>query len=434
MRRLQNKPLILKNIYLFLKILVRLSFRLYYPRTTVLHAQRLHFDEPCILISNHPNTLVDPLQVASRANKLVYFLANASLYANPVAGKLLRAFFTIPIRRRSDNPNAKVSNADSFKACIDFLTDGGCLWIAPEGGSDMYRRLRPVKTGTARIALATEAANNFQLNLRIQPVGLTYEQPNCFDTGLVVHAGEPIYAKDWQADFEQDKFRAAKKLTAFIAERMRSLLIHTEDEAEEDLLFRLETLNRSQGELSELEVYKQSQKILQALRQMSVEERATLERALNVYFEMLEEQQLSDAIILKYQKGRRVGGLLPKLILGLPLFLYGFLNNMLPVFTTLGIVRKLQLYVGYNSTVKILGGLILFPAFYAVQGWLVYAWLESWWLLLLYWALLIPAGLFAWRYKNWWQQMQRLMRLRQSIFETLWRKRETLMQYLQEMT
>jgi len=422
----------LKTLYLFLKVLTRIAFRLYYPRTTVLHAERLHFEEPCILISNHPNTLVDALQVASRANKLVFFLANASLYANPVMGKLLRNFYTIPIRRRGDNPDAKIDNKESFKECIQFLTSGGCLWIAPEGGSDMHRKLRPIKTGTARIALATEAANNFQLNLRIQPVGLTYERPNYFRTGLIVHAGEPIYAKDWQADFEADEFKTAKKLTRTITERMRGLLIDTKDETKERLLFQLETLNRSQGQLAELEIYNKSQKMLSGLRQLSVEQREQLREDASTYFKKLKELEVIDAAVYAYQQNSGVGGVVLKLVIGFPLFLYGFLNNMLPVFTTLGIVRKLNLYVGYNSTVKVLGGLIFFPLFYVIQGLFFVSWSENWWLLLLYWASLIPAGLFAWDYKNWAKHFWQFHRLRKADTAALWQKRKLIEQWMEK--
>ena len=109
-----------------------------------------------------------------RSNRQVAFLANASLFASSFANWFLSQY-CVPIQRKTDVANKNVDNDKSFERCDAFLSNGGCLYIAPEGTSDMERRLRPIKTGTARIALSAEAKNAFQLGLKIIPVGLTYD-------------------------------------------------------------------------------------------------------------------------------------------------------------------------------------------------------------------------------------------------------------------
>lgn len=403
----------LKLFYQFLKLLVRFSFRLYFPRTVILHQERLSFDEPGVLVSNHPNTLVDPLNVASRNKKLVYFLANASLYTHPIASSVLKTFYTIPIRRQEDKVGAAINNNDSFRECIDFLSQGGCIWIAPEGNSHLERRLRPLKTGTARIAMATEAANDFKLGLRIQPVGLTYEKPNFFRTGVIINVGEPMYLAEWQEQFRQDSFQVSRQFTKELDKRLRSLMIDTKDDAEEQLLLHLETFNRSEDKYSELEIYERSQGLLTGIRALAEAERKQLELEVARYVDALKIAGITDKSVVQQMKKAGLGTRFLFLLLALPLFLYGLLHNMLPAFTIVGLTRRLKLYVGYNSTVKIVGGLFIFPLFYAIQALLVHKFFfpTGWWTVV-YLLSLIPAGLFSWHYWKIWKETQALWRIK----------------------
>ena len=98
---------------------------------------------------------------------------------------------SIPIYRRQDadgtDPAAQVSpeelarpNEATFGRCYDYLGQGGTIMIFPEGTSVSERRLRPLKTGAARIALGAEARHDFKLGLHMLPVGINYFDPAAF--------------------------------------------------------------------------------------------------------------------------------------------------------------------------------------------------------------------------------------------------------------
>ncbi|MBK7475084.1 MAG: 1-acyl-sn-glycerol-3-phosphate acyltransferase [Haliscomenobacter sp.] len=148
-------------LYAWLKVVVRLFFKLYYPKTLVLGKAYFRLEGPTLVISNHPNTLIDPLNAAFRVSSPVYFLANASLFKKPVAAKILRFLYSIPIERPKDTHGRPIDNKASFEACVAHLKKGRHLYVAPEGESQMERRLRPLRTGTARIALTAENAFGF---------------------------------------------------------------------------------------------------------------------------------------------------------------------------------------------------------------------------------------------------------------------------------
>ena len=188
-----------RQLYRLLKVITKTVLWIYYPKTSVLNRKRLKFDQPTIIACSHPNSMMDPLHVASRTKNPVFFLANADLFASKFGNWFYSNFFCIPIRRRTDNKGTHVKNEDSFSRVIEFLYDGGCLWVAPEGGSYWGRHWMKLKTGTARMGLMTERAHDFQANVQILPVGLNYEAANLFRTSLVINVGEGIQVKDYQA-------------------------------------------------------------------------------------------------------------------------------------------------------------------------------------------------------------------------------------------
>ncbi|MFK8105018.1 MAG: 1-acyl-sn-glycerol-3-phosphate acyltransferase, partial [Saprospiraceae bacterium] len=171
-------------LYLFyhsVRLLALTIFRLFYGKKTILNQKNLKVDYPCILVSNHPNTLHDPLHVAAKVDhRIVHFLVNAGLFATPFTNWFFSTFYCIKIERPQDVKGGKISNEKAFEACDIFLRQGGCLYIAPEGTSRVERHIRKMKTGAARIALSAERHNNYQLGLKILPVGLNYDNPTKF--------------------------------------------------------------------------------------------------------------------------------------------------------------------------------------------------------------------------------------------------------------
>ena len=54
-------------------------------------------------------------------------------------------------------------------------------------------------------------------------------------------------------------------------------------------------------------------------------------------------------------------------LLGFPFYAYSFLNHFIAIWIPRWIKNKLNLYVGYNSTVKILAAIVLAPIAYSFQ-------------------------------------------------------------------
>ena len=405
---------ILYLIYHFLKQVIRVCFWVYYPKTTVLNRQNFRFGRPTILVSNHPNTLLDPLHAAVRVPMIVHFLANASLFKGTLQNWFFNTFFCIPVERPEDVNGRPLNNQEAFRQASDFLGKGGCLYIAPEGTSFKGRRVRPLKTGTARIALSAENLQGFELGLSIMPVGLTYEASNCFHSRITIYAGEPLWVKDYAGLFQKDPFQAARQLTDDLEGRLQSLAIHTRDEAEDLFIARLETLLRNSKPVTEPVHFARTQHLIAQARAWQVQSPEDFEQfrqQVEQYFSSLQDQRTEDRAVARPPRPLwlHFGGL----VVLFPVFLHGLVHNFLPAFIPVGLARRLKLDVEYNSTVKILVGLITFPLFYFLQYRLIY-WLYDGKTALIYLLTLLPAGLFAWAFFQHQKGVFRYFRFRRS--------------------
>lgn len=374
---------------------------MFYPYTTIIHPERLRFDYPAIVVSNHPNTLLDPLNVAARVKKVVFFLANAGLFSSGFGNWFFNTFYCIPVQRPQDKGGKRgVSNEESFARAADHLTEGGVLFIAPEGTSEMERRLRPIKTGTARISLITERRNDFQLGMAIVPVGLTYAAPDRCGSRLVVHVGEPIFPQTYREAYEAQPIETARQLTDDLEERLRGLLIDTLDEEEDQRLRQLEAMLQSQQPLAGAARFQREQRLLQRIRASA---QSSWPLLLDQYRKALRDHELIDRAVAT--KGSTSGADMLVALLGFPFFLYGRINNFLPFEIPRWLARKLDLYRGYDATVKILAGMITFPLFYWLQSKLIAGWWgdTAGWLYLL--SLPISAW-WAWRYAGLWRRVR----------------------------
>ncbi len=400
--------IILYIIYHFLKGIVLLTLGLFYRRVKVLDRERLRLDKgPYILVSNHPNTLIDPLQTAMRVRRMVYFLANAGLYKTPFQNWFFSTFYCIRIERPTDVGGRPIKNDKSFALCGLHLGKGGVLYIAPEAYSFKGRKLLPLKTGTMRIALSAERKQQYKLGLKILPVGINYESPYDFRSDILIRVGAPLSVNEYAEEYEKDPFGSVRRLTGVLEERMRSLILHTNDETEDQLLGRLEEILQNNNRLSLADRHFRSQKLLSALqvwREKREENWMEWAREVETYFETLNAADLSDRHIARPGSCKLLRRSFLALI-SLPVFLYGWLNNYLPAWIPAWLVRKLQLAEEYDATVKTISGLITFPLFYFFQYQIVKLLLPPpypfWYLL-----SLIPLGFLAWELKKYYDQLR----------------------------
>ena len=381
--------LLLRFIYVTMKYWVWLTLRLYYRHVLVLNPERLEAQNPFLIVSNHPNTLFDPFVVVVHLREMVFFLANYGLFKNPIAAWILNTLYCIPVKRPKDVDGTQQNNDDAFRRCDEHLQGRNNLFVAPEGESFMVRRINPIKSGAVRIGFSAEAKNDFQMDLRIFPVGITYDAPNCFQSRVIVNPGEMIDFRDWAAAHHENRKKATEDLTDLVAKRLQDLTIHCDDKEQDVFLQQLEKVADSETKADTLTWFTRGQKwiiVLNDLKQNQPHEYLMLKNQTESYFEKYPAAVPNDTFRLL------------KLIVGLPIFIYGFLNNLIAGSVPYLLNKITNLYVGYHSTVKYLSSWfsVGISYYYQIKYFNAYFNNNQW--TMLYALSLLPAGWLAWRY------------------------------------
>src|SRR5678815_303804 len=128
----------------------------------------------------------------------------------PILGFFVRAIDTLPVYRRQDEGEDVSKNVETFVAARKLLARGGTIGICPEGVSHDEPRLRPIKTGAARIALGAVSTGEVS-SLQIVPAGLYYTSKTKFRSAVLLYFGNPIEVTPVEPEPDGNPPRAAVK-------------------------------------------------------------------------------------------------------------------------------------------------------------------------------------------------------------------------------
>lgn len=411
--------------YTVMKPLVQVALRIFFRRVEVRHRERLQLPGPLLIAANHPNTLMDPLLAAVNRRQPIAFLAKSTFFKNPVLRAIMESGNSIPIYRAQDAGKDGPASAEqraaqneaTFGRCFDYLGKGGTVMIFPEGTSVSERKLRPLKTGVARIALGAEARNGFTLGLQILPLAINYFDPQRFRSDVLLNPAPPIMVAHYAEAYAQDPEATVDALTETIRQALEQRLVISRDAADDALVQQVERtfgdhLNPDDDPSTLHDNFQLSRTLFQALawiEQHFPERLAAARVQFDEYQRSLQRHRLSDAALDDQRRGT-IGGLL-NLLLGAPLWLYGVVNNYLPYILPSLVARRATKEAEFVAPIMLVVGMLTFPLAYVLQTIAVHHWLtHNGWLTALY-ALSLPvSGFYALGY---WESLAgRLRRLR----------------------
>ncbi len=236
-----------------LRLLVKLFFR----EVEVTGAEHIPDDRGGVIVSWHPNGLVDPGLILTQFPRQVVFGARNTLFNWPLLGFVLRQIGTVPIFRpmesKSADPEArKKANQKSIGALSSEVARGSFSALFPEGTSHDAPHLLELKTGVARLYYQARKQAPADKPPVIIPVGLHYDKKRMFRSRALVWFHPPmtldaaldVTPSDDESDADT-KSRVATLTTE--VERVLSDVVHaTEDWGLHFLLHRARKLVRAE--------------------------------------------------------------------------------------------------------------------------------------------------------------------------------------------
>ena len=471
---LESTPM--SRLYRSLRVVARWSLGIYFFDIQASGQEEIPEEGPLIFAANHPNSLMDTVVLGTQTERQIQYMAREGLFhKSPIVKALFNHIGVIPIYRPDDGQMER--NVYSFEMAYEALEEGSCIGIFPEGTNSPDRQVRKLKTGTARIALATEARNDFELGLKVQPVGLNFEDRDRFLSSVLIRFGKPIDVREYGELYARDEREAVQALTDRLEEDLKSLAMHIEDSRNRQLVIDIHDIYGNElardliGDLNlNLDLRPLTHKLIDRARaadgpRPDLEDRFTLERyiaqAVDYYQKKdpgmvarvrmdirryrdhlaqvrLRHQMLEEGVELTGRRREALKMTIYALGLG-PVAVWGAINNAIPYSAVRFVVRRTEdeavvAFAGFLS------GLLGFPLFYFLQGWALWTLTDHSLVGVIIYLVSLPiAGFF---FLRWWRQIlayrdrilsRTLFRTEKNLLDTLNRERLSLIETFEEL-
>ena len=380
-------------LYRILRAVVRVATRLFFREVAAEGLKNVPADRGGLLVAWHPNGVVDPAVILSRFPGRLVFGARDGLLRWPLLGALMRGLGTVPIYRAQDTAGTneaarRGANERSLDALAAAAASGAFTALFPEGHSHDEAHPTEIRSGAARLyaralALATEAGAPVPALI---PVGLHYDAKATFRSRALVVFHAPLPLSDSlraRLVAEGEPAHAAvQELTDAVEAALDRTARATDDWALVRTMHRARTLIRAEDAVrTDRRVGRESHRdralgfaqiwhAYNVRRATHPAEVAALHADVRDYDRGLRALGLDDASLDRPPHIRPVLATLLTVAfaLSVPLLALGFAVNGPPHRLLKVLARRFSKAEKDTATVKLLGGLVLYPAAWTLAG------------------------------------------------------------------
>lgn len=312
------------------------TFRVFFRRIFYSNLKKVPFEKPLIFAGNHQNSFMDGTLVGAYLPQPIHFLMRADMFRNPVARFCLKELNVSPVYRFEEGLENVHKNLDTFKYIYKVLKKNGNYVVFSEGICVQEKRLQKLRKGTARMAFGAEELHGLDVN--IVPVGINYTYPTRFRKEVLINFDDPFSIRELS---DLHKVNPAKALLAFnekVEAGLKKQVIIVGNPENDNIAEQLLVIGRNNIVLpffkwrfdsdDRRKLEKNICDRINWLAENSNESLDKLKKKAETYFQLLKMNHLSDENIarkLDFGFIRYVSALF-----GLPVFIAGYLANLIP--------------------------------------------------------------------------------------------------------
>lgn len=217
-------------LYYLVRPVARYVLRYYYRNIDLTGLENIPRNAAVILAANHPTAFIEPCILACFQPRTLWFLARGNLFKNAFFNSLLAAVHILPVFRIEDGGYGKLkNNFSTFDACFRALSQGKAIMNLAEGRCIHEKALRPMRKGTARLALGAMQRDPTLREVYIVPVGCNFTHADRVRDQVLIRCGEPILASEFMDEFRDNEATAIKNLTSHLRARLSPLVVQFAD-------------------------------------------------------------------------------------------------------------------------------------------------------------------------------------------------------------
>ena len=379
-------------LYTILKTIGKTASKGYFKTIEVNNRHFFPKKGPVILVANHQSSFMDSILLGAELDRELSFLARGEMFNTKLNRWAFGKMNMIPVYRKEKTPELSHQNEQILDHCSAHLQNDGAILIFPEGVSETTPRIKPLKSGAARIAFQAELENQFELGVQIVPVGINYTNPHQFQSSVSINIGEPISVNQYKKEYSEDSWDAVKQLTKTIETELQKLTIHIEAEPTNESVVELNKLLKTKNDST----------------QFTENQVKAIEPDLLIYKDLLQRFNLDiPAVESHFDQSRKgIGRIFSSVFLfTFPLFFLGFILNVIPYQITKRMALKITKRDDFLGSVTMMLGLGIFPITWAIKVFIIFCFTHNIFLALIV-AFLLP--ILAWwtiNNKLWLQEL-----------------------------
>lgn len=357
----------------FLKFIVPpFTFRVFFRRIFYSNLKKVPLEKPLLFAGNHQNSFMDGVLVGSYLPQPINFLMRADMFKNPVAAFCLHQLNVSPVYRLEEGLENVHRNLETFDYIYKILKKNGNYVVFAEGICIQEKRLGKLRKGTARMAFGAEELHG--LDVHIVPVGINYTYPASFRKEVMINFDESFSITELKDIYQTSPARALLAFNERIEAGLKKQVIIVENPENDWLAEQLLTMGRNNFVLPffrwmfDSDNRRQLEKnICEKVNHISKTSKETLESLtakVRKYSDLLKNNGLKDenfARKLDYGFIRYIS-----VILGLPIFITGYLANLLPFLIPRIICNSLIKDLRFYSSVYIGLGTVVYLIYFPV--------------------------------------------------------------------
>lgn len=403
MRRVEKKSLGYLIIRFYANIFHRLSNR----TITVNGVENIPKDKPIILASNHQNALLDALAIGFTNNTQPVFLARADIFKKKFIARVLNYLKLAPVYRMRDGKDSLDKNVEVFENSVRILQNNRALCLFPEGTHIGLKSMLPHKKAIPRIVFIAAEMTNFELDINIVPIGLTYSHYYNFRRSVVVNYGQPISSKSYYSLFrDEGETKASNALRDDLYKAIDQLVVNVPDKAYYDIYneafemakpFAAKKLRLKYKDKYLVDIEKYIVEKVSSLLNNNEALKTELDEKAKQYHILKEKLKIAESELLKPAIGfRDIVKSLVVLLLLLPFAALGAICNGWVYYLTRYPMRKIVKDKQFYSTFTFGLSIIVYPIWFILLFVIFYVIFKSGFIALGLIILSVPSGILAW--------------------------------------
>jgi len=342
------------------------TFRAFFRRIFYANLKKVPLEKPLLFVGNHQNSFMDGILVGSYLPQPIHFTMRADMFRKKIARFCLRELNVAPVYRIEEGFENVHKNLETFSDIYDILRKNGNFIMFSEGICVQEKRLQKLRKGTARLAFG--AKEKFGLDVNVVPVGINYTYPASFRQEVMINFHDSFSIKELNDVYKESPAKALLAFNNRCEEGLREEVIIIEDRENDHVAEQLLRMGRNNMILPFFKwrfvtddrrmMEKNIADKINHISKNSPEELASLKEKVNTYTENLKFSGIRDDNIAR----KLDWGFLRYIavIAGFPIFLAGYISNLIPFLVPKSICDRLIKDPRFYSSVYISSGTVLY--------------------------------------------------------------------------